>query len=300
MNSTIFNIQPFSVYDGPGLRTVVFMKGCNLKCFWCHNPESQSAKPELMFYSHKCIGCGACSTCCPETQNGKAAIFSPLCNTCLKCIPECYSEALELSGRSVDEEELIQILLKDKTVFERTGGGVTFSGGEPLLQAEFIFNVMQKCKKNGIHTAVETALCVSWEIIEKLLSVCDLWICDLKSMDSEKHRGATGMDNRLILSNLKRLSESLFQTDTYPASPKLLIRTPIIPAFNDTLEDIEKIAAFIKSLRGTVPFELLPFHGICENKYTALNRDYQAKNLAEPDSGAINRLYEIYVNHIHS
>lgn len=298
MDGMIFNIQPFSVYDGPGLRTVVFMKGCNLKCFWCHNPESQSITPELMFYSHKCIGCGACAVHCPEAKNSKATVFSQICNNCFKCVPECYSEAITISGRSINEEELIQILLKDKAVFERTGGGVTFSGGEPLLQSEFVFNIMQTCKKHGIHTAIETALCVSWNIIEPLLTVCDLWICDLKSMDSEKHKAATGADNSLILSNLQKLSEKLFDSNTKPTNSKLFIRTPVIPDFNDTREDIEKIAEFIKSLDTPVEFELLPFHGICETKYTALNRDYQAKNLTEPDSDTINRLYEIYANFI--
>jgi len=176
MIGKICNIQPFSIHDGPGIRTTVFMKGCNLHCFWCHNPESQDSRLTIAFYRHKCIGCGECGKVCPVAKDGKAAFFSKDCILCGKCAEVCFAEAIEAIGTEVTVSQVVDRVLRDKDALISSGGGVTFSGGEPLLQADFVAEAMKLLKAEGIHTAVETAVCVEWSRIEKLLPYCDYFI----------------------------------------------------------------------------------------------------------------------------
>ena len=277
----ICNIQPFSVHDGPGIRTAFFMKGCNLRCFWCHNPESQDSRGTVAFFPHKCIGCGECAKVCPNADGGRAAFHSEACTLCGRCAEECFAEAIELIGRDITADDAFDIIKKDKELFVRSGGGVTFSGGEPLLQPDFIAEVMQKCKAEGIHTAVESAVCVTWESIEKILPYCDAFICDLKHADSEKHKIGTGASNERIIENLKRLADTgkLYE-----------VRTPIIPGFNDSAEDVKKINEIIKGFGKGVPHRLLPFHSICASKYESQGRVFEAANIAEPTKEKMNQL----------
>lgn len=273
MIGSISNIQPFSLHDGPGIRTTVFMKGCDLKCFWCHNPEAKTTDKTIAFHSHKCIGCKECLKVCPQTNDGKIAFLGGECLRCGKCAEVCFAEAIEAIGQDITPNFLISMLLRDKSVFETSGGGVTFSGGEPLRQADFVVEVMKACKENEIHTAIETAIYLPFSEVEKILPYCDYFICDLKSADSDKHLKATGIKNEIIIENLRKLA----------ATGKLKeIRTPVIPGFNDTKEDINAILDIVKSLNGDIKYSLLPFHKICEGKYLSQGKTFEAANIPEP------------------
>ena len=197
MKATIFDIERSSYVDGPGIRTTVFFKGCNLRCAWCHNPESQSAKPQMMFYKNKCTGCGKCREKCPHNLE--------LCDLCGKCSLFCPQDARDICGKEYTVDEVLKEVLKDKVFYETSGGGVTFSGGECMLQIEFLTKILKACKENGIHTAVDTAGHVPYERFEQILPYTDLFLYDVKCFDSEKHRQYAGVGNGLILENLKKL-----------------------------------------------------------------------------------------------
>ncbi|AEF80840.1 glycyl-radical enzyme activating protein [Leadbettera azotonutricia] len=271
----IFNIQHFSIHDGPGIRTTVFMKGCSLRCYWCHNPESLNSGPELQFTPSRCIGCGACVEVCPYADPEKTARFTPACTNCSACAKVCYAGALSIAGRQYHAEELAELLLKDKKLLANSGGGVTFSGGEPLLQADFVSAVSALLKKENIHTAIETASNVPWESFEKTLPLTDLFICDIKAFSDELHQKGTGAGNRQILDNLTRLSRT---------GAGILFRIPIIPCYNDTEDAVLEIGGFVQSLEQKHPVELLAFHNICAGKYDALGREFAARD-TKPPSG---------------
>jgi pyruvate formate lyase activating enzyme len=282
----VFDIQSFSLHDGPGIRTAVFMKGCNLNCFWCHNPESWNTEPELQFYQNKCISCGTCAVICPNNVDGKPAMFTENCELCAKCAQNCYSQAIMLAGYKISVPELMKKLLSDRDIFEQSGGGVTFTGGEPLLQGDFLLEALQACKKENISTAVETALCAPWKAVESVLPYVDLMMCDIKTVNDQKHVEGTGQSNRLILENIKGICE---------AGANVLFRTPVIPGFNDDTESMNEIAGFIKLLENLHKIELLPFHGICSGKYSSLNRSFKAEALISPTREKMNELAGIFV-----
>jgi pyruvate formate lyase activating enzyme len=277
----VFNIQRFSIHDGPGIRTTVFLKGCNLRCYWCHNPESLGAAPELQFVPSRCIGCGACVEACPLSRGTVTARFTASCLDCGACADACYSGALSLAGKEYDAGELAEALLKDRDLMKSSGGGVTFSGGEPLLQADFTAGVFAALRAEGVHTAIETASNVPWEAFEKLLPLTKLFICDIKAPDAELHRKGTGAGNKLILENLRRLAA---------AGADILFRIPIIPCYNDSVDSIGRIGAFIKSLGRPLPVELLAFHNICAGKYDALGREFAARGTKPPSGAAMEKL----------
>ena len=237
MNGMIFDIQRSSVVDGPGIRTTVFLKGCNLKCKWCHNPESQDNKKQMMFYKSKCTGCG-------------------------KCVLYCPHDARQLCGKEYSCDEVIKEIIKDKIFYENSGGGVTFSGGECMMQIDFLEEALKKCKENEIHTAVDTAGNVSWESFERILPYTDLFLYDVKCFTEELHKKGTGASNKKILENLQKISESF--------SGDIIIRIPIITGFNDDIEELKKIADMLKSIKYT-SVELLPYHRMGENKYNAID-----------------------------
>ena len=258
MKATIFDIQRNSYVDGPGIRTAVFFKGCNLRCAWCHNPESQSPKHQMMFYKNKCMGCGKCREKCPHNLES--------CDLCGKCSLFCPQDARDICGKEYTVDEVLKEVLKDKAFYETSGGGVTFSGGECMLQIEFLTKILKACKENGIHTAVDTAGHVPYERFEQILSFTDLFLYDVKCFDSDKHRQYTGVENQLILKNLKRL----LATDT-----PVWVRIPIIPTFNDTVEEMQKIKAFLSSCGAPEKVELLPYHAMGEHKYAAIGKETQ-------------------------
>ena len=270
----IFDIQRNSFVDGPGIRTTVFFKGCNLKCAWCHNPESQSAKPQMMFYKDKCTGCGKCKSVCPYHLEQ--------CELCGKCTFYCPVDARMVCGKEHTVDEVLKEVLKDKAFYETSGGGVTFSGGECMMQIEPLTEMLKMCKENGIHTAVDTAGHIPFESFEKILPYTDLFLYDIKIFDSQKHKQYVGVSNELILENLKKLFER---------KAKLWIRIPIIPDVNDSIEEIQKIKDFLKTIGTAEKIELLPYHAMGENKYRAIGKEPQI--FKTPDAENMKRLKEI-------
>ena len=274
MNAMIFDIQRNSFVDGPGIRTTVFFKGCNLKCAWCHNPESQSAKPQIMFYKDKCSGCGKCLEVCPNNLEK--------CDFCGRCEIFCASDARKVCGREYTVDEVFSEVIKDKAFYDNSGGGVTFSGGECMLQIDFLCEILEKCKENGIHTAVDTAGNVPWEYFERILKYTDLFLYDIKLFDREKHKQYTGADNKVILDNLKKLFEG---------GASVWIRIPVIPGANDTEEEMRKIKEFLKPY-SPLKIELLCYHKMGEHKYDALNM--QMTQFSVPDKATLDKLNYIF------
>ena len=256
LKATIFDIERNSYVDGPGIRTTVFFKGCNLRCAWCHNPESQSPKPQMMFYKNKCTGCGKCKEKCPNHLES--------CELCGKCTLYCPHDAREICGKEYTVDEVMREILKDKAFYDHSGGGVTFSGGECMLQIDFLEEILKVCKENGIHTAVDTAGHVPYEYFERILPYTNLFLYDVKCYDSEKHKKYTGVRNELILENLKKLLAT---------GKSVWVRIPIIPTVNDTVEESQRIKAYISSCGKPEKIELLPYHAMGEHKYAAINRE---------------------------
>lgn len=256
--ATIFDIQRTSYVDGPGIRTTVFFKGCNLRCKWCHNPESQSAARQMLFYKNKCTGCGKCKEKCPNSLKK--------CDFCEKCTIFCPRDAREICGKEYTAEEILKIVLKDKDFYDASGGGVTFSGGECMLQIDFLEKILHLCKKNGIHTAVDTAGHVPFEYFERILPYTDLFLYDIKCSDSEKHKHFTGVGNEKILENLAKL---------LGMGASVWVRIPIIPSVNDGEEEMRKIKALLDSFGMPEKIELLPYHAMGEHKYEAMGKAAQ-------------------------
>ena len=287
MEGTIFNIQRFSLHDGPGIRTTVFLSGCNLRCRWCHNPESFSKKPTVRHYPIKCIGCAKCMEICPKqghiSVDGVHLIRRQDCIACGQCAAACFSGALEMSNRKASVEEILSTVLLDRP-FYKEEGGMTVSGGEPMLQPDFTAALLKGAKEAGIATALDTAGAVPWERYEAVLPYCDLILFDVKCMDPETHRWATGVDNALILENLTRLSH---------AGARILVRVPVVPGVNDTEENMAAMAAFLAPLSGVESVELLPYHPLGGGKYESLGLTYPGADFTVPDKEHMQALGEI-------
>lgn len=265
----ITNIARGSLHDGPGVRTVVYFKGCGLKCKWCHNPETLSAKKQILYAPSKCIHCGRCVELCPEHHiiQGKDMLFlRDGCTACGKCVEACPSLALNMCGEEKTVDELFEEIKKDSHYYISSGGGVTFSGGECLLRSQFIAEIAQQCKDNKIHTAVESAFFVPWENVEKVLPFIDLFFADLKIPAPEKHLEFTGKDNTLIIENIKKLSKK---------HNNIILRIPVIPGVNDSDEDMNGFAEIIKTFgKGIKGIELLKYNNLAESKYIIAGKEY--------------------------
>jgi pyruvate formate lyase activating enzyme len=274
----ILHLQRLSTEDGPGIRTTVFLKGCPLRCAWCHNPESISPKVEMQWYAVRCLNCRTCVNVCPQqglemTVDG-LRIDRQRCQGCGTCAEACPANAIEALGRDVTVEEVLDEVLKDRVYYETSGGGVTLSGGEPTMQPDFALALMRSLREAGIHTALDTCgLCLD-TTLELLLPFTNLVLYDLKLMDDEVHQHFTGQSNRRILENLLHLRDWM---DTHSPSPQLWIRTPLIPSATATDENVHSIGAFLaQNLNGYVAcWELCAFNNLCRDKYTRLNRDWQ-------------------------
>lgn len=269
LRGTISNIQRFCVHDGPGIRTVIFMKGCPLRCTWCSNPETQSFSAELAQSAAKCIRCGRCETVCPTgaitMREGLPFIDRKKCSSCFLCVKTCYAQALHVFGEELTVNELYKRINSGSDW--RSNNGITVSGGEPLMQAPFVAALLQKHRRIGMHTAIETSGYAPWDNLKQVAAQCDLVFMDIKHFDEEKHRQATGLSNKIILENAARLTEEFPKLD-------IIFRTPVIPGVNNSREDVMAIASFIKTLRPVSDYELLPYHGFGAPKYEQTGREY--------------------------
>ncbi|MBE6716361.1 MAG: glycyl-radical enzyme activating protein [Ruminococcaceae bacterium] len=267
MLGNIFDIQKFCINDGPGIRTTVFFKGCPLRCEWCHNPESNRIKPELLFMAEKCIGCEECAAVCESFVHifdEEHIVLRDKCVSCKKCETVCPVKALEIAGKSVSADEIIKIIMSDKEFYEDSGGGLTISGGEPFMQYGFMLEILKKAKENGLHTCVETCGYTDEEKLLEAAEYIDIFLFDYKLTEADLHKKYTGVDNTKILENLKALDEN---------GSKIILRCPIIPSVNDNEGHFRGIAATADSLRNVIGIEIAPYHELGISKSERLGQE---------------------------
>jgi pyruvate formate lyase activating enzyme len=281
----ITNIQRFSTGDGPGIRTTVFFKGCTLFCRWCHNPETISPKKQLQFQEQACKGCGACAQVCPAGVHtfapGGRELDWGACTGCFACADACLYDALTIQGRDISPQALAEQLLRDKPFYDRSGGGITLSGGEPLLQAGFCADTLRLVKEKGVHTAVDTAGNVDWERFRQVLPWTDLFLFDIKLADSQKHRDWTGAGNALILNNFSKLSDT---------GKEIWIRTPVIRGINDDDDEAEQRVLLLRDTHTVRKVEILPYHRYGTAKYAALGMADVAGDFEKPPDETLLRI----------
>ena len=277
MKATITTIQRMSLHDGPGIRSTLFLKGCNFRCPWCHNPETLVRTPQLQHISSKCVSCGTCLPSCPGAaltlMDRMLTVDRTKCFSCGVCTQACLHGALNLIGKEVTVDEALEMLLKDRVFYETSGGGVTISGGEPFLQVEFTVELLRRCHAEGLHTAVETNLSQPWEIISKALPYVSFWMCDLKRAD-----------DTYSINNMRQLADS---------GAEILVRTPVVPGVNDSEEEIEHMCRLLSGVCGNIRYELLGFHTLGFGKYADLGMDNPMAGALDLDQGRLNELREI-------
>jgi pyruvate formate lyase activating enzyme len=278
----IFNIQKYSVNDGPGIRTTVFFKGCPLRCWWCHNPEGLETAGQIVIYENRCRNCGHCRAVCPYSDQWDTAINRPTtCNVCGACVKACPSGARQQIGRTISVEEVMREIRKDRLFYDDSGGGVTFSGGEPFAQPVFLLALLDSCRNESIHTAVDTSGFCSPSDLHKAAKHTDLFLYDLKLMDDQRHSYYTGQSNRTILENLKSLSA---------VHSNIWLRIPIVPGITDDDANIDAIAELAVTLPSVRQIHLLPYHNTASAKLNRLGRSNPLENLSAPDSRCLERL----------
>jgi pyruvate formate lyase activating enzyme len=282
----VFDIQRFSVHNGPGIRTTVFMKGCPLTCLWCSNPESQDFFANLLARDVRCRGCGACVEACPRraitVADGGRTIDWARCNHCMECVASCIYGSLTACGEYMDVDEIVAEVIRDRDFYETSGGGATISGGEALVQDDFVLSVLRECKKEGLHTALDTTGYATWEKLEKLLPFVDLVLFDIKHLDPAEHKRATGVGNRVILENLERVADS---------RPTWL-RMPVIPGFNDSEDHAGRLGALGKRV-GAEKIALLPYHEGGAKKSEQVGKVYGFSQSETPDDHHVQKLRDI-------
>lgn len=284
----VFDIMRFSTHDGPGIRTTVFLKGCPLNCAWCHNPESQSIKPELMVRPNLCILCRACLQACPQgaiaLQDGQIATDTHRCVQCAACVESCYTDAREWVGQEMTVDAVMVEVVKDIPIYDESNGGVTFSGGEALMQPDFLADLLVACQQRGIHTALDTSGFAPWAAFERVRNRVDLFLYDLKAVSDAVHRQATGVSNALILANLHRLAQF---------GHAIILRMPLVPGVNDGEADLRAAVQLAASLPGVVRLDVLPYHKIGMDKYQRLNRSYPMAQTEPPSSQQVDQAVTI-------
>jgi pyruvate formate lyase activating enzyme len=288
----IFDIKRYSIHDGPGIRTTVFFKGCPLACFWCHNPESQASEPELIYRENLCMRCKACLAACMNeaiSWDGDRPIVDPgRCERCGACAEACYADARELIGREMTVTEVMSEVERDMPFYEESGGGITLSGGEPLLQQEFARELLEACRARRIHTALDTCGHAPWETIDRIRPVVDLFLYDLKLIDEVRHRRFTGASNELLLKNLQLLSQH---------EHNIILIVPVIPGVNDDSEEIHRLGAFAASLQGQRGVILRPFHRLGLDKHELLGRLYSHPDIEAPPAERLSEIARILVEY---
>ena len=288
--AVVCEIEKYATHDGPGIRTVVFLKGCPLKCIWCANPETQNLKNEIYYNSNKCIKCRSCEKACENDaihfDGGEIKRDKSKCTLCGKCIKVCRMAALNFVGKEKDVNEVFEEVYKDEVFYRQSGGGVTLSGGEVLMHREFVVEFFKKCKENYISTAIETSGFGKFYCLKDISEYCDLIMFDIKQTDDNKHKYLTGVSNRVILENLRKLSK---------VHKNIIIRVPVIQGINDSEENIENIRD-IAIENGIKEVHLLPYHSLGKDKYRQLERDYELKDLRNLKENDINNLKEIIQN----
>ena len=288
----VTNIQKYSVHDGPGIRNTVFLKGCPLSCLWCHNPETQSYKQQFMYDEEKCNGCGNCISGCPQKaiklSGEKVFMDTEKCNFCGSCLDYCINCARAISGKEYSVQELMKELEKDRTFYEQSNGGITLSGGEPMtsLQIEFVERIVDECHRKGISVMIDTCGYAPYENYKRINDKVDMYLYDIKHMDPVKHKIYTGVDNALILENLKRLSQDKL---------KINLRLPLIEGVNTDEENIRATINMAKTI-DVYQVNLLPYHDIAKDKYSRLNILYDEKNMATPSKERMEWIKEQFEN----
>lgn len=293
LTGTIFDIKRFAVHDGPGIRTTVFFKGCPLRCLWCHNPESIKIGQQIVYFPNKCIGCGECFKRCVNggveaTPNGRV-YHKDNCILCGTCVEYCYAEATVMEGKISTVQEVIEEVKKDMPFYENSDGGVTISGGEPTMQADFCLAILRESKKEGLHTTLDTSGYVKWETFKEILKYVDLVLYDIKHMDLDKHKKFSGVSNEIILSNLKKLDELNIPID---------IRVPTIPGLNDSEENLTATAEFVGKMKNVQSIKLLPYHRLGQSKYDRLDMEYVLEDIEPPDKSWMENLTKLVKSHV--
>jgi pyruvate formate lyase activating enzyme len=288
LKGLVFNIQKFSIHDGPGIRTTVFMKGCPLTCPWCSNPEGMNPEPQIITNDRKCIGCGKCAEACPlkaiSCNNGSRALDWELCNNCLECASVCPSRSIEVTGTYMTVDEVFKIAARDAPFYANTGGGVTISGGEPLLQWEFARALLQRCKDARFHTTLDTAAYSKWDVMDSVLEYVDLVLFDVKHTDPERFSDECGVSNDLIMRNLEKAAHRV----------SVWLRIPLVPDYNDSESNLRQTAELALRI-GADKVSILPYHEYGKHKYERLGRKYplDRSDILKPDDEIVTRSLQI-------
>jgi pyruvate formate lyase activating enzyme len=288
ITGTVFDIKKFSIHDGPGIRTTVFFKGCPLRCWWCHNPESQALGPELMVRAGRCIQCEACLSACTHgaisRDSGVISTDAAKCVACGACAEVCYAEARQIVGQEMTVAQVVAEIERDVPFYDESGGGVTFSGGEPLAQPGFLLALLRACQEREIHTALDTCGFAPWETLDRVREHVDLFLYDLKLIDDDGHLKFTGVSNELILRNLQALSQR---------GHDVVVRVPVIPGANDNEDHVRQIGAFVASLPRLHRVDLLPYHHAGAGKYDRLHKSYRLPETYPPSDSRMAEILRV-------